>query len=382
MRPNILLTTLDQWRADHLGASTHALAYTPHLDALARQSTVSDRHYCQAYPCGPARASLLTGQYAHRHGVVNNGMPLDARHPVVFTELRRAGYRPTLFGYTDLVEDPVAAAGGPTDAGAGLSVGALLTDSARPWLDDLRRKGYDLPRTLAGRHAVLDRRRFDAPALYAARDSEAAFLTDRFLDWLPSGHGGPFCAHLSFIAPHPPFVAPAPFHWMFAPDALAAPLRGATPDVEARQHPLVRALHETLGVRNYAPGLSGLASAQDAETIRRVRAIYAGQVRQVDDELGRIFAALRQAGQWERTVIVVTADHSEQLFDHWLLGKTAYFDQSAHIPLLVRDPRPAADGGRGRHVQAFTESVDIMPTLPALAGVDTPAHCDGHSLVP
>lgn len=105
-RPNILLVTADQWRCDLLGSARHPFARTPHLDALAREATRFTRHYCQAYPCGPARAGLLTGLYPHKHRVVGNGVPLDARHATLFSELRRCGYRPTLFGYTDVALDP------------------------------------------------------------------------------------------------------------------------------------------------------------------------------------------------------------------------------------------------------------------------------------
>ncbi len=97
--------------------------------------------------------------------------------------------------------------------------------------------------------------------------------------------------------------------------------------------------------------------------MRKVRAIYAGLAMEVDHHLGRVFAALRDSGRWDDTVVVFTADHGEQLFDHWMLGKTGYFDQSAHIPLIIRDPRPASNAGRGQSVRAFTESIDVMPTL-------------------
>lgn len=380
---NILLITLDQWRADHVGPR-----HTPHLDALSKEATRFDRHFSQAYPCGPARASLLTGLYPHKHRVVNNGVPLDARHPTLFGELRKAGYRPTLFGYTDVTLDPRGKAEADPDNGdeenvcTGLSVDTLLTERAGPWLADLTAKGHAAIDPAGGRLGVIRRNRFDAPASFDAADSEAAFLTNRFLGWLSVVGETQFCAHVSFIAPHPPFVAPAPFHQMVSPDDVDMPLRGATPDVEANQHPLMRALLASVSTSDFAPGSSGLSQEQDLATIRQVRAIYAGMVRQADEQLGRIFQALRDSGRWDDTVVIVTADHGEQLFDHWLLGKTGYFDQSAHIPLIVRDPRAASDGGRGRRINAFTESIDVMPTLLALAGLDMPANLDGHSLLP
>jgi arylsulfatase A-like enzyme len=70
------------------------------------------------------------------------------------------------------------------------------------------------------------------------------------------------------------------------------------------------------------------------------------------------------------------------LGDHWLWGKPGYFDESFHIPLIIRDPRMAADDGRGRVVGEFTEAVDLMPTVLDWLGFEPPPQCNGHSLLP
>ncbi len=387
-RPDIILITADQWRGDLLGSALHPFARTPNLDALARESTLFARHYGQAYPCAPARAGLVTGLYAHKHRVVSNGTPLDASHPTLFTELRRAGYRPTLFGYTDTALDPRGRPPGDPDLGdyenvcPGLAVDTLLTERATPWLAHLKARGHAIPDPDAGRNAVYEQRGFGEPAVFAADDSETAFLTDRFLSWLSVAGAEPLCAHLSFIAPHPPFAAAAPFDALVDPDSVTLPLRGADPEVEMAQHPLTAALVTGTDLRGFAPGLVGPAGAADERTIRKLRAIYAGLAAEVDHHIGRIMAALKAAGRWDNTVLVFTGDHGEQLFDHWMLGKAGYFDQSAHVPLILHDPRPAADPGRGRTVTAFTESIDVMPTLLALAGLSPPPDADGASLLP
>jgi arylsulfatase A-like enzyme len=97
-RPNVLLITLDQWRADCLSAVGHPCLRTPNLDRLAAEGVLFRRHFTQASPCGPARASLLTGLYAHNHRSVRNGVPLDDRHTNIAREVRKAGYDPVLFG--------------------------------------------------------------------------------------------------------------------------------------------------------------------------------------------------------------------------------------------------------------------------------------------
>ncbi len=387
-RPNILLVTVDQWRGDLIGAGHHPFARTPNLDAFARDATRFSQHYCQAYPCGPARAGLVTGLYAHKHRSVGNGVPLDLRHPTLFTELRRAGYRPTLFGYTDTTLDPRGKPPLDPDNGdyenvcPGMAVHTLLTERATPWLAHLKAKGMRIDDPDRGRDGIFAQRGFGEPAAFAAEDSETAFLTDRFLAWLAVAGAAPFCAHLSFIAPHPPFAASAPFADAIDPDEVSLPIRGASPEVEAEQHPLITAITSALGMRHFVPGGDGLVRNQDEATVRKVRAVYAGLAMEVDHHLGRIFASLRDSGRWDNTVVIFTGDHGEQLFDHWLLGKTGYYDQSAHIPLIIRDPRPASNGGRGHNIRAFTESIDVMPTILALAGLDAPPNCDGTSLLP
>jgi arylsulfatase A-like enzyme len=103
---------------------------------------------------------------------------------------------------------------------------------------------------------------------------------------------------------------------------------------------------------------------------------------EVDDQLGRLFQYLKDSGQWDNTLIVLTSDHAEQLGDHHLLGKLGYFDQSYHIPMIIRDPSREADGTRGTLVEQFTETIDTMPTLLEWLGLPIPRTCDGHSLLP
>ena len=99
---------------------------------------------------------------------------------------------------------------------------------------------------------------------------------------------------------------------------------------------------------------------------------------EVDDNLGRLFAYLKSSNQWDDTLIIFTSDHGEQIGDHWLVGKMGYFDASYHIPLIIRDPD--ANDTRGQVIDAFTENVDIMPTMLSWLDIDVPVQCDGKSL--
>jgi arylsulfatase A-like enzyme len=109
--------------------------------------------------------------------------------------------------------------------------------------------------------------------------------------------------------------------------------------------------------------------------MRELRAQYYGMITEVDAQLGRVVEAVKARGEWDDTVIVVASDHGEQLGDHGLVEKLGYFEESYHVPLLVRDPRrPSVHGAV---VEAFTENVDVLPTVCELLGAEIPAQVDG-----
>ena len=121
------------------------------------------------------------------------------------------------------------------------------------------------------------------------------------------------------------------------------------------------------------------APTDDAE-LRRMRAQYFGMVSEIDAQLGRLWQSLRDNGSWDDTVVIVTSDHAELLGDHGLREKVGYWETSQHIPCIVRDPRHPSTAGRV--VEAFTENVDIMPTICDAIGIAIPAQCDGLPLTP
>jgi arylsulfatase A-like enzyme len=166
-------------------------------------------------------------------------------------------------------------------------------------------------------------------------------------------------------------VAPAPYNALYDPDEVPACRRAASPQAEAAQHPYLA----WLLAREQASG-----AVPDGIALRQLRATYYGLIAEVDHHIGRLVDWLKRNGRYEDTLIVFSSDHGEMLGDHWYLGKEGYFDQAYHVPLIVRVP---GDGlARGKVVDAFTEGIDLMPTILDLAGLAVPAQCDGSSLVP
>ncbi len=378
-RGNVLFVTVDQWRGDCLGVLDHPVVRTPHLDRLASEGVLFARHYAQAAPCGPSRASLHTGQYLMNHRSVANGTPLDARFTNVAFEARGVGYDPVLFGYTDASPDPRVLA--PDDPRLRTYEGVLpgfravvdLKESLLPWGEWLRGHGYAVPEDVRAMYEPVSDAP-DAPVAYRAEHSEAAFLTGEVLRYVDEQGDRPWFVHAAYIRPHPPFIAPEPYNTMFDPSAMPPPVRRATAADEGAVHPLL-------------PGAILMAEALDGpvddESVGQRRATYFGMMAEVDAQLGRLFDGLRARGAWEHTLVVLTSDHGEQLGDHWLSEKLGWFDQSFHVPLLVRDPRPAADATRGAvRREHFTENVDVMPTLLDWIDAPVPAQCDGRSVLP
>lgn len=381
---NILFITADQWRGECLGVAGHPLVKTPNVDALAAEGTTFLNHYANAAPCSPARACLYTGLYQMTNRVVRNGTPHAHRFDNVALAARRAGYTPTQFGYSDQSADPtIVPAGDPrllTYEGVlpGFDVRVLLPEDEKPWLSWLRTQGIDFPdRDAAHRPVGASRPISNAPPGYSADQTQTAFLADEFIRWLGEQDGKWF-AHLSFLRPHPPFIVPAPYNDMYAPDDVGAFRRAATPEADAAVHPLVALAHMATGIEHFVMGAQGPVAALSEADFRQLKATYFGMITEVDAQLGRVFEAVRSARQWNDTLVIFTSDHAELMGDHYLLGKGGYHDQSQHTPLVIYDPR---DGTRGKTVDAFTEAVDIYPTLLDAMEVE-PAHvADGSSLL-
>jgi arylsulfatase A-like enzyme len=175
---------------------------------------------------------------------------------------------------------------------------------------------------------------------------------------------------------------PAPFNDLYDPATGPAFRRAESPAAEAAQHPYLRYWLETTQAGSFCmvePPERRVADWPE-EAFRNVRATYWGMISEVDRQVGRLVEGLKAAGAWDNTVVVLTSDHGEMMGDHWTLGKFGYFDQAYHIPLIVRDPRhPEGFGGR---VTAFTEAVDVVPTLVEAAAASLEGPADGRALTP
>ena len=361
---NVLLVTLDQFRGDCLSIAGHPIVQTPHLDALAGQGVRFANHYSQAAPCGPGRAALYTGTYQMNNRVVANGTPLDPSFTNIALEMAKAGYVPSLFGYTDVAFDPRLTSG-PDDPRLDDYEGVLpgfthvldLSDNVSAWTHWLETMGVSLGH-LSG---------YDALVTEPERPSDlslSAFMTDELLDWVGQ-QINPWFAHASYLRPHPPYRAAGRFAAMYEPDDLPAPL-----PTRHGVHPIV----------DFAQSFEHSAAPSDPAELAQLQAQYYGMISEVDHQIGRLIAGLKAAGMWENTLIVITADHADQMGDRGLIGKLGFYPESFHILGIIRDPsRPEA---KGTVVDHYSENIDIMPTILDALGLAIPAQCDGMALTP
>ena len=389
---NILFITADQWRGDCLSALNHPHVKTPNLDALAADGVIFKRHYAQAIPCGPSRACLYTGMYLQNHRSVLNGTPLDARHTNVALEARKAGYKPALFGYTDVSLDPRQY---DIDYGyegvlPGMVPIAHVNGSGKLWFGDLKAKGYEIPKEPLDIYkprpdypGAENKGKTFAPPVFKAEASRAAFLVDEAIKYVSVHQDDPWFAHVSFLSPHPPFSVAEPFNHLYDAEDMPLPVRRESPEVEAAQHPWLNYFLFNKRRRGWTLDKDSDDNHSVSELdLRQIRATYYGMMSEIDSQIGRLMDYLKETGAYDNTLIIFTTDHGEYLGDHWMFEKYCYFEQTFHIPLILRDPASGARSSRGSAVDAFTESIDIMPTILDAVGVDIPEQCDGHSLLP
>ncbi|WP_371170221.1 sulfatase-like hydrolase/transferase [Aliiroseovarius sp. 2305UL8-7] len=379
---NVLFVIIDQLRADCLHGALAEHVALPNLRSLMSEAVTFERHFSVTNPCGPSRASILTGQYAMNHRSVRNGTPLRHDTPTIASEMRKAGYLPMLFGYTDTSHDPRAY--NATDP-------AMMTyeypmdgfveqvemrlEMSYPWRSYLMGKGYEFDNYWQLYIPGGDGARLNAPAVYTAEDSDTAFLTNQFLQAMPAYADQSWFAHLTYIRPHPPLVAPAPYNDMYDPSTLPLPARIGDREDEAALHPFCGPALDNAPIASFAIGCSNLTPTD--ENIQTLRSVYLGLATEVDQHIGRVVSFLKGSGQWDNTLLVVTADHGEMLGDRHAWGKHSIYDAAYHTPLIVRTP----DCNEGHRVTAPTESIDLTPTILDWVGQDIPNSMDGRSLL-
>lgn len=398
---NILFIMYDQLRFDYLSCAGHPHLHTPNFDRVAAMGVRFTNAYCQSPVCGSSRMSFYTGRYASSHGAQWNGYPLRVGEHTLGDHLRAAGMDAWLIGKTHMKADAegMARLGMAPDSiiGArqsecgfdvwvrddglwGYGPDGYYDEKRSPYNEYLKSKGYDGENPWAdyanagvegcekASGWMFDNA--DKPANVAEEDSETPWLTTETLKFMAETKG-PWCAHVSYIKPHWPYIVPAPYHNMYGANHVPAATRA---DVE-RENP--QAYYGAVMANKIA------AAFQKDEVRQKVIPAYMGLIKQCDDQLGRILEQLEETGAINDTMIVLTSDHGDNLGDHWLGEKDMFHDPAVKIPMIVYDPRAEANATRGTTCDALVESIDLAPTfLEAAEGTPAGHILEGRSLGP
>lgn len=394
---NVLFIMCDQLRRDHLGCYGHPTLRTPNIDALAAAGTRFDRCYAQAAVCGPSRMSTYTGRYVLSHGATWNFVPLPVQIPTLGEYMRAAGLRTALVGKSHVVPDleglkrldidPASPSGmslgqGGFDAIArhdGIVLDSFLQRRPHPYNSHLHQRGYvgfnawhDWANSGIDEQGQLCTgwrlRNARYPARVRPEDSETAWTTDQAIEFVRSQGEAPWCLHVSYIKPHWPYMAPAPYLAMYSAADIKPAARAQAERIDA--HPVVEAFRgHTESLTFSQPGVR--------ETVLPA---YMALVSEIDTHIGRLLQALESAGRSRDTLIVLTSDHGDLLGDHWLGEKELFYEQSAGVPLIVFDPTSLPCG---RVVDSVVESIDLIPTfMDALGQQADHQWLEGQSLMP
>jgi arylsulfatase A-like enzyme len=393
---NVLFIMADQLRWDHLGCAGHPYLKTPNLDALARRGVRFANAFVNSGVCGPSRMSYYTGRYPISHGATWNRVALSVGEVTMGEMLRPAGLSLALAGKTHMIPDLDGLQRLALDGGQAL--GELLKRGHFEEID--RYDGHYEPRDESGYPAFLrahgyasadpwsdyvisgvdaqgqvqsgwHMRNVHLPARVREEHSETAYMTDQAITYMQRQGSQPWVLHLSYVKPHWPYMAPAPYHAMYSAEQCLPVVRGQHELQD--QHPVLAAYRQQ----------EECVSFQSDACIRTVRPVYQGLVSQLDHHLGRLFEHMASSGRLDDTLIVFTADHGDFLGDHWLGEKELFYDTVQKVPFIVVDPRREADATRGTVDGRFVEAVDVLPTVLDTLGVQGPRHrLEGRSLMP
>ena len=334
-KPNILLIFDDQHRYSALGCSGNKVIQTPNTDRLATQGLVFDRAFSSCPICSPFRGQILTGRYAHKNGVMDNEYRMHTDQMTLPQALKRAGYRTGFVGKWHL--------GYP------------------PYTED-KRYGFDY---MAANNCIHSYYKVE----YAENEKgpvkidgwapeEETSLAIRFLETHHGEHGAaPFFLMLGWGPPHWPYRQYPEEFDIYNPDNVDIP-----PNVPEQMEAFAR----------------------------KEIAHYYGNITALDAQMGRVMEALDRLSLTRDTIVIFTSDHGDHLSSHgygkpmdrWMhpsmrASKATPYNESIHIPFLIRYPDRIREDRRS---QALLSSVDVMPTLLALCGIDIPNGAQGTDL--
>lgn len=314
----------DQFRGMDIHVMGNQQVRTPAMDQLAADGALLRRTYANCPVCCPARGTLLTGKYAHRHGVDVNDAPLPSEEVTIAEILKEKGYRTGFVGKWHVEggkRQPGFVPPGP------------------------RRQGFDFWAANICTHNYWNMQYFrDTPDPIDMPGYSARTFTDEAIGFLEQKSDQPFCLFVEWGPPHNPYVAPPEYMNLYEPDGLR--MR-----------------------RNWVDGVRN-GSRNDI-------AGYYAAITFIDDQIARLMEVLEETGKAKDTIVLLTSDHGDMLGSQGTYLKRKPWEESISVPGMIRYPAGIQPADR---TDLVFSHVDVVPTLLGLAGVEVPEGMDGANL--
>lgn len=372
-RPNVLLLMADQWRADCMGAYGNRVIRTPNLDRIAREGVRFSAAYSTTPTCTPARSALLTGMGPWKHGMLGYSSMASQPYPVEKARaMAEAGYYTTSIGKNHY--NPIRNAHGyhqlVCDEHCSYWFHTQGAQSEAAWEERCDYEAWfwsQMPDKDPHATGLSWNDYRGKPFVYPEEMHATHWTGETAVNFLKSyERTEPFFLKVSFIRPHSPYDAPERMFRMYEDTALPEACAGAWAERYAERS---------------GPGNEIWHGKLAAEEVRRSRQGYYGSASFVDEQIGRVMEVLEGRGLLEETLVLFISDHGDMLGDQNLWRKSYGYEQSAHIPMLMRLPASMGMAGAGRVVENPVELRDVLPTLLDAAGAETPASVEGRSLL-
>jgi arylsulfatase A-like enzyme len=379
-KPNLLFIMTDQQRSDALSIAGNTVLETPNLDRVAKQGAFFRNAYTPCAVCAPARASILTGYIVEHTGAKTNAQAYyveeDGLMPMpTFDEiLTEHGYHCEYYGkwhtvssHSEVYKNPVKEAkNGKSIFGPGGQRYVYLDyldkrDPKRePKFGELVDKFTGRPyRTdpLDKHHGMTDAELKASKAKYPQCDLHGelkmnkentltAFQAKQTIEAIERLKDRPFSITCSFHFPHAPMLPPEPYYSMY-------PAKDMIPPISIDDD-MINSPYRT------ANGRIGNPEYADPQKIKYMISNYYGLVKEIDDWVGEILNTLDKHGLTEKTLVIFTSDHGEMLGAHGLREKNVFYEESAHIPLLIRFPCKINSNTK---INGYVSLVDLFPTI-------------------
>ncbi|WP_289040483.1 sulfatase [uncultured Zobellia sp.] len=381
-QPNILFLAIDDLRPE-LGVYGSDIAITPHIDALAHEGLRFNNAYCQQAICSPSRASLMTGARPETIQVIENFTYFRDKNPDIQTlpqHFKANGYETVYTGkiyhgkYNDSElswsREPVAM------SKSDVKFGFKLTENIKMQKENsaamVAKYGENALRNGLGKGPSYEFADFPDNAYEDGFNTDLAIATMK--DMLEKNPEKPFFLGMGMKKPHLDWIAPKKYWDMYD----EADIKLAEQD-KAPKNGATMGLHASFELRARA-GIPKKGDISPEQAIKLKHA-YLACVSYVDAQIGKILAALEDAGIKDNTIVILWSDHGWHLGDMGIWGKATNYEIATRVPLIIRTPDMAKET-RGKSTDALVELVDMYPTLCELAAISKPETLEGQSFAP